>query len=150
VGIGVPFDSKQRGLMAYLLHFAEELRSGAEYFGDIREQKVDRDQLSLAKELIKRNLRKFEPQQFKDNYEAALRELVEAKLKRVPLPREQREEPRGKVVNLMDALRQSVGETGGRKKPPVRADGTTGKARAGQSGLKLVTARSREKRRRSA
>ena len=41
------------------------------------------------------------------------------------------------------------GEADGKKKPPVRADGTAGKARAGQAGLKLVTAR-REKRRKSA
>lgn len=149
VGIGVPFDPKQRGMMAYLLHFAEELRSAAEYFDDIKVQKIDRDQLSLAKELIKRNSATFEPERFKDNYEAALRELVEAKLKHVPLAKEQRDEPRGKVVNLMDALRQSVGEADGKKKPPVRADGTAGKARAGQAGLKLVTAR-REKRRKSA
>ena len=150
VGIGAPFDPKLRGMMAYLLHFTEELRSAKEYFADIREHKVDRDQLALAKELIKRNSAAFDPERFKDNYEAALHELVEAKLKHVPLPKERHEEPRGKVVNLMDALRQSVGETGGKKKPSVRADGTTGKARAGNAGLKLVTARGREKRRKSA
>lgn len=149
VGIGAPFDPKLRGMMAYLLHFAEELRNAKEYFEDIKEHKVDRDQLSLAKELIKRNSAAFDPGHFKDDYEAALRELVEAKLKHIPLPKERNEEPRGKVVNLMDALRRSVGEAGGKKKPPVRADGTIGKAR-GEGGLKLVTARGREKRRKSA
>lgn len=148
VGISAPFDPKLRGMMAYLLHFAEELRSPAEYFDEIKEHKIDRDQLALAKELIKRNSSAFDPKRFTDNYEAALRELIDAKLKHVPLPKDQREAPRGKVVNLMDALRQSVGEKG--KKPPVRADGTTGKARAGRPGLKLVPARGREKRRKSA
>jgi DNA end-binding protein Ku len=150
VGICAPFDPKLRGMMAYLLHFADELRGAAEYFEEIREQKVDRDQLALAKELIRRNSAAFKPDRFKDNYEVALRELIDAKLKHMPLPKERREEPRGKVVNLMDALRRSIGEKGGRKKPPVRADGTPGKARAGQHGLKLVSARTRDKRRRSA
>lgn len=150
VGVGAPFDPKLRGMMAYLLHFAEELRRPAEYFEDIQPHKVDGDQLSLAKELIKRNSAAFDPKRFKDNYEAALRELVEAKLKHLPLPKERREEPRGKVVNLMDALRQSVGGTGGKKKPSVRADGTTSKARGAEGGLKLVTSRGREKRRKSA
>lgn len=148
VGISAPFDPKLRGMMAYLLHFAEELRSPAEYFDEIKEHKIDRDQLALAKELIKRNSSAFDPKRFTDNYEAALRELIDAKLKHVPLPKEQREAPRVKVVNLMDALRQSVGEKG--KKPPVRADGTTGKARGSRPGLKLVPARGREKRRKSA
>jgi DNA end-binding protein Ku len=150
VAITVPPDPKLRGMVAYLLRFAEELRNPAEYFGDIKEQKVDREQLALAKELIKRKLAAFEPEKFTDDYEAALRELIDAKLKHVPLPKEERREARGRVVSLMDALRQSVGEAEGKKKPAVRADGTAGKARTGQPGLKLVPARGREKRRRSA
>ena len=150
VAIAPPSDTKLRGMMAYILRFAEELRNPAEYFDEIKVQKVDRDQLSLAKELIRRKSTEFEPDRFKDNYEAVLRELIEAKLKHVPVPKERREESRGKVVNLMDALRQSIGESGGKKKPPVRADGTPGKSRASQHGLKLVSARGREKRRRSA
>jgi DNA end-binding protein Ku len=150
VAISAPSDPKLRGMMAYILRFAEELRNPAEYFDEIKDQKVDRDQLGLAKELIKRKFAAFEPEEFKDNYEAALRELIDAKLKHVPLPKEERGEVRGKVVNLMDALRQSVGESGAKKKPPVRADGTAGKARAEEQGLKLVPARGREKRRKQA
>jgi DNA end-binding protein Ku len=145
VAVAATFDPKLRGMMAYLLHFAAELRDPAEYFADIKDQKVDRDQLALAKELIRRKSAAFEPDRFTDNYETALRELIDAKLKHMPLPKEQRREPRGQVVNLMDALRRSVGESAGKKRPPTRADGTPGKARAGQHGLKLV-----QKRRKSA
>jgi DNA end-binding protein Ku len=145
VGVTATFDPKLRGMMAYLLHFADELRSATEYFGDIREQKIDRDQLALAKELIRRNSSEFDADRFKDNYEAALRELIEAKLKHMPQPKDRHEPAHGKVVNLMEALRQSVGETSGKKKPPARADSSQGKGRAGQPGLKLV-----QKRRKSA
>jgi DNA end-binding protein Ku len=145
VAIAVPSDPKLRGMMAYILRFAEELRDPAEYFSDIKDQKVDRDQLALAKELIRRKSAAFEADRFKDNYESALRELIDAKLKHMPLPKEERCEARGRAVNLMDALRESIGEANGKKKPPARADGTSGKARAGQHGLKLV-----QKRRKSA
>jgi DNA end-binding protein Ku len=118
--------------MAYTLRFAEELRDGAEYFEDIKSQKVDRDQLSLAKELIKRKSTTFEADKFTDNYEAALRELIDAKLKHVAPPKGQDREPHGKVINLMDALRRSVGDQSGQKKPVVRADGKPARDRAGK------------------
>ena len=69
---------------------------------------MDDDQLSLAKELIKRKAAKFVPEKFKDEYEAALRELVEAKVKHAPIPREEPAPKSAKVINLMDALRKSV------------------------------------------
>jgi DNA end-binding protein Ku len=135
VAVTVPNDPKLRGLMAYTLRFAEELRDGTEYFEDIKKQKIDHDQLSLAKELIQKKSTRFEPGQFADNYEAALRELIDARLKHVAPRRERDREPRGNVINLMDALRRSVGEQTGRKKPVVRADGKPVKDRAGKHGV---------------
>ena len=75
IAIGVPSNPKLRGLMAFELRFSAELRSAAEYFKDIKEPKVDREQLSLAKELIQRKSSAFEPKKFTDTYEAALREF---------------------------------------------------------------------------
>ncbi len=75
-----------RGLMAYTLRYAEELRKPAEYFSEIKKVSIDSDQLSLAKELIKRKAAKFDPDKFTDQYEVALRELIEAKIKHLPIP----------------------------------------------------------------
>jgi DNA end-binding protein Ku len=150
VAVAPPSDPKLRGMMAYILRFAEELRDPAEFFSDIKDQKVDRDQLALAKELIRRKSAVFRPDRFTDNYEAALRELIDAKLQNMPLPKEERRESRAGAVNLMDALRESIGETNGKKKPAARADGTPGKARADRHGLKLVSARGRDKRSKTA
>ncbi len=152
VAVGAPHDSKLRGMMAFTLRFAEELRDAAGYFQDIKQQKIDRDQLSLAKELIQRKSASFEPGKFTDSYEAALRELIDAKLKHVSPPKREEREPRGKVINLMDALRRSVGESGAKKKPVVRADGKPARDRAGKQPLRLVQANSRGagKRRKSA
>ena len=108
VALAAPKDDKLAGMMAYTMRYAEELRDPAEYFRDIKKVAVDEDQLSLAKELIRRKSGKFEPKKFKDEYEVALREMVEAKVKHAPIPREEPARKTAKVINLMDALRKSV------------------------------------------
>jgi DNA end-binding protein Ku len=108
VALSPPADDKLPGMMAYTMRYAEELRDPAEYFGGIKKVAVDEDQLSLAKELIKRKAAKFAPEKFKDEYEAALREMVEAKVKHRPIPQEEPAPKSAKVINLMDALRKSV------------------------------------------
>jgi DNA end-binding protein Ku len=108
VAISAPSDDKLAGMMAYTMRYAEELRDPADYFGDIKKVAVDEDQLALAKELIKRKTAKFTPQKFKDEYEAALREMIEAKVKHAPIPRDEPAPKAAKVINLMDALRKSV------------------------------------------
>jgi DNA end-binding protein Ku len=152
VAVTAPNDPKLRGMMAYTLRFPAELRNAAEYFENVKAHKIDRDQLSLARELIQKKSIAFEPGKFTDNYEAALRELIDAKLKHVAPPKQRDRESRGKVINLMDALRRSVGEQTGRKKPVVRADGKPARDQAGKPGLRLMhsTSRAANKRRKSA
>jgi DNA end-binding protein Ku len=122
VAISASADDKLPGMMAYTMRYAEELRDPAKYFGEIKKVAVDEDQLSLAKELIKRKASKFAPEKFKDEYEAALRELVEAKVKHAPIPRDEPAPKSAKVINLMDALRKSVrGDEGmASKKAPAK------------------------------
>src|SRR6202167_679587 len=108
VALAPPPDPKQLGMMLYILRFAEELRDSGEYFGKISSAKLDGAQLELAKQLIKTYTRPLELDKFTDNYEAAVRELVEAKLANKPLPKEKPEKGRAKVVDLMSALRQSL------------------------------------------
>jgi DNA end-binding protein Ku len=108
VAISAPSEEKLSGMMAYTLRYIEELRDPAEYFRDIKKVNIDDDQLALAKELIKRKAAKFAPHKFKDEYEAALREMIEAKVKQTPTPRDEPAPKSAKVINLMDALRRSV------------------------------------------
>jgi DNA end-binding protein Ku len=97
------------GLMVYTMRYAAELRDPADYFRDVKQLKISSDSLDLAKELIKRKAAKFDPTQFVDGYEVAVKELVEAKLQHAPIPKDEAPAPaRGKVINLMDALRKSV------------------------------------------
>jgi DNA end-binding protein Ku len=97
------------GLMVYTMRYAAELRNPADYFRDVKETAINTDSLDLAKELIKRKAGKFDASKFVDGYEAAVKELVEAKLQHVAIPKDEAPAPaRGKVINLMDALRKSV------------------------------------------
>lgn len=135
--------SDDGGMMAYTMRYQEELRNPAEYFHDIKKVKVDQDSLELAESLIKKRTAKFDPSKFTDSYETALKELVDAKLKHLPIPHDEPVAPkRGQVINLMDALRKSVAEDSEtatklpKKKPPVseRAPAATKTAK----GLSLV------------
>jgi DNA end-binding protein Ku len=116
-------DSDDGGMMAYTMRYQEELRKPADYFHDIKKVKIDHDSLELAESLIKKRTAKFDPSKFTDGYEVALKELVEAKIKHLPIPHDEVvAPPRGQVINLMDALRKSLSEApaaaSGKKKPP--------------------------------
>jgi DNA end-binding protein Ku len=115
------------GMMAYTMRYQDELRKPAEYFADIKKVKIDEDSLELAESLIKKRTAKFDPNKFTDGYEVALKELVEAKIKHLPIPKDETPAPeRGKVINLMDALRKSVANV---KPEDLDADGTVSSAK---------------------
>ncbi|WP_035350814.1 Ku protein [Edaphobacter aggregans] len=134
-------DDKLGGMMGYTMRYQEELRDPAEYFKDIKKVAVNAESLELAMELIKRKASKFEPEKFKDQYEAAVRELVEAKVKHLPVPKDEEvvAPRRGQVINLMDALKKSVGDgaaaaaASGKKKPAASE-----KAAGAKKGISLV------------
>lgn len=134
VAVAAPPDNKLAGMMAYTIRFAEELRDPAEYFAEIKKVPVDDDQLSLAQELIRRKAAKFSPEKFKDEYEAALREMVEAKVQHAPQPQGEPARKSAKVINLMDALRKSVE----RDKSPATGKKSPRKAAASRGGIALV------------
>jgi len=97
------------GMMVYTMRYAAELRDPAAYFSHVKKTAIQPDSLALAKELIKRKSGKFDAAKFVDGYEVAVKELVDAKLKHAPIPHDEAPaSKRGKVVNLMDALRKSV------------------------------------------
>ncbi len=147
----------ERGMMAYTMRYQEELRKPAEYFSDIKKVAIDKDSLELAETLIKKRTAKFDPSKFTDGYEAALKELVEAKIKHAPIPKDEVVEPRrGQVINLMDALRKSVQGSEatpatGKKKPPVSVkEAPAAKSTKGIALVKAAKAEAKAPRRKSA
>lgn len=124
VAFAVPKD-KGRGLMAYTMRYAEELRKAQDYFSGITPVEIDKKQLAMATDLVKAYSAPFHFEEYKDDYEAALHELIEAKQKHMPLPLEEEAPARPAGMGLMDALRRSLEEAKptptARKKPPARA-----------------------------
>jgi DNA end-binding protein Ku len=102
------------GLIATTLNFDYEVRSAKEAFRDIPATKIKGEMLELAEHIIKTKKGKFDASKFDDRYEAALGDLVKAKLEgeKIEVPKEPKQE---KVVDLMAALRQSAG-VGGKKR----------------------------------
>lgn len=148
VAIMPPTDPESRGLMAYTLRYQAELRDPSEYFSGIKEHDIDKDQLSLAKELIQRSSAKFVPSKFKDDYEVALRELIDAKIEHQPIPQEEKAPKRAKVINLMDALRKSIGEqpaSSSSARATAPKPTAAEKKKSKSAGLKLVKPHSRRK-----
>jgi DNA end-binding protein Ku len=125
VAIAEPPEKSLRGMMAYMLRYEEELRKAEDYFSEIGKVEIDKKQLAMARELIQSYSSPFKLDAFQDDYEAALRSLIEAKQKNMPLPLEEEAPHRPKAIGLMDALRESLQrakQPEGRK-PPARADG---------------------------
>ena len=96
------------GLIATTLNFDYEVRSAEEAFDDIPDIRIKGEMLELAEHIIKTKRGKFDPSKFDDRYEAALADLVKAKLegRKIEAPKEPK---RDKVIDLMAALRESAG-----------------------------------------
>ena len=145
IAITADDDDQLGGMMAYTMRYQEELRDPKEYFAEVKKAEVNEESLGLAMDLIKRKAAKFDPSKFKDGYEVALRELVEAKVNHQPVSKDEPVAPaRGKVVNLMDALRKSVGKIGTEEAPAAaeraekKAGKTPAKPAAAKEGITLV------------
>ena len=98
------------GLIATTLNFDYQIRSAEDAFHDVPDMTIKGEMLELAEHIINTKKGKFNPSTFKDRYEAALADLVKAKLEGRKI--EIRKEPkRDKVIDLMAALRESAAMT---------------------------------------
>lgn len=94
-------------LVLETLYYPDELRPGAA--PDVSDLKVDAKELKMAQSLIELLEQPFEPEKYHDEYREALLHRIEEKAKghEVEAPQAE-EEPAGKVIDLMEALRKSV------------------------------------------
>jgi Ku protein len=97
-----------KGLLGTTLRYSYELRDEDEYFDDIKNPKISKDMIELASHILDSKAAHFDPSKFKDEYENALKTLVKRKAAGKPVKVVEREERPDNVINLMDALRQSL------------------------------------------
>ncbi|MFY7837110.1 MAG: Ku protein [Novosphingobium sp.] len=104
-----------KGLVLETMRYADEVRRAQTYFADIPDQKPDAELLDLANTLIERKSAPFAADAFEDRYVEALKALVEKKAKakgrKILEDVAEPVERGGNVIDLMAALKKSVGGT---------------------------------------
>jgi DNA end-binding protein Ku len=100
-----PYD---KGMVLHTLYYPAEIREVAEY-GNQPHAKVQKAEVELAEQFMKQLTAKFDPSQFKDEYQTRVEELVESKAAGAEIEVERpHKKPPAKVINLMDALKASM------------------------------------------
>lgn len=127
-----------KGLTGYTLRYPYEIRDEKDYFADIPAKKMPKDMVDLAAHILDTKAGHFDPSTFKDRYEEALRTLVKRKAAGKPIEKAKPEEQPSNVINLMDALRQSLK---GGKRSTAAAASTTSKARKSPARKRKAKAR---------
>ena len=102
----VVVDPRGAGMVLMTLRAADEVRMPqfAESDGTI-----DAEMLAIARAIIDQRTGKFDPSRFRDRYQEALRELIEAKMKGFPIKPREVSAP-APVIDLMAALKRSLVE----------------------------------------
>lgn len=131
----IALEPMDKGLVGTLLRYPYEVRSEQDYFDDIQDVKVTKDMLDLARHIVNQKTGRFTPDKFEDHYETALIELInEKRAGKVIRPKER---PQGEnVVDLMEALRRSVGKDAGKEAAPAKAGKPAKKPRKAAAGQK--------------
>jgi len=113
----VALKPKGKGMVLETLRYDYEVRKAEDYFDEVKaDAAIDKDQLGLALELTERKTAPFDPSKFRDLYQEGLKEIINAKIEKRPARLKEGKPPPGNVVNIMDALRKSLEESGGQKK----------------------------------
>ncbi|MGO8021230.1 non-homologous end joining protein Ku [Rhizobium leguminosarum] len=122
--------SHGKGLIASTLNYDYEVRSSDKAFEEMPKLKIQGEMLDLAKHIISTKKGEFDPATFDDRYEAALADLVKAKLEGKALPKPKKVEV-SKPNDLLAALRESAGMMKAAADKPKRtaANANTGTAR---------------------
>ena len=129
----VMLEAFDKGLLGTTLRYPYEVRDQAAYFEDVPDLKLPAEMKALAAHIVDSKVSHFDPSRFVDHYETALVEMLRAKQagRVVAAPKEEPGPQR--VINLMDALRASIGaET--KKSAAASTKGRAGGAVKGKAG----------------
>lgn len=130
-----------KGLIATTLNFDYEVRSSEEAFDELPDLKIEGEMLELAEHIIGTKKGSFDASTFDDRYEAAVAELVKAKIEGRALPKK-KAPPASKPSDLLQALRESAG-IGGKKAEPKRTAANANKGTSRHKAAKPAAAKTK-------
>src|SRR5262245_44579520 len=118
----VAVQAKDNGLVMYTLRHAKEIR-GMDQIEELESvpTKVKADEIKLAKQVIGNFEAALDLKEYRDEYQEELQRIIDAKIAGEEVVATEEEAP-PKVVNLMDALRQSLDRVSTTKKKAVKAE----------------------------
>ena len=97
-------------LVIETMYYADEVRRPEEVAGEAgTESELRKAEVEMAKSLVENLSAEFDAERYDDTYRSELLELIHSKAEGVPLPEPREEE--AQVVDLMQALRESVERT---------------------------------------
>ncbi len=111
------------------LFVAEDVRSQAEVEEAVGDTEVKEPELELARQVIDSLAADFDPTGLESEYRSTLHEMLEAKLDGQEIKRPEPAEEETPVIDLMEALRQSVDEAQKQKKAPASKAKSSGGSR---------------------
>jgi DNA end-binding protein Ku len=103
------------GLVLETMFYADEIRDQEEASHLPKKPTVSARELALAKQLIGALETKWDLNKFEDTYRDRVRALIEKKARGEEIVREEEAEPEGQVIDLMEALKASLGGAGEKK-----------------------------------
>ncbi len=125
-------EPRDKGILAYTIRTDAEVRKPDEIFGGISDKAADPAMIAIAEKIIEQQEGPFDPSQFVDRYEAALKALIDDK-KKGHKPAKVSEPDDTNVVDLMAALRASLGakpKSGAKPKAASKPTAKTAPAKA--------------------
>src|ERR1700716_1632536 len=126
----IAIEPRGKGLLGVTLRYPYEIRKEGDYFGDLPNEKIPKDMLDLAVHIVETRAGHFAPEKFEDHYERALKELIRKKQRGEKIEKP-KEPAAAKVINLMEALRQSAARERGSKRSEQRGQRAAARDRRG-------------------
>jgi DNA end-binding protein Ku len=127
-----------KGLAIETLRYADEVHKADQFFAEVPDVEPEEELKAMAEELIRRKVKPFDAKAFKDPYESALRELIQAKLEDRPPEEIDMPQVGAQVINLMDALKKSMSAEGA-KAPAAKGRGKKTAAKSATAEKKAGT-----------
>jgi len=104
----VALEPRGKGIIMTTLRTHDEVRDEADFFENVPATKADKKMLEIAEKIIDQQAGEFDPSQFNDRYEDALKDLIKRKQKGKVVTDEPAAPKDEKVIDLMEALKRSL------------------------------------------